>query len=264
LRVDAVVLAGGLNCGPLQQYSTARTEALIPIGGRPMVEYVVNALKHVPAVRRIVIAGPCKDLAPVFKGDAAVQVAEGGDTAIATLLRGVEALEKLPLPAAEVSRWVLIATADIPMITPEAIEDFLRLCQKREGEVYYPVVKREVSEKKYPGVKRTYVRLREGSFTGGNLLLVDKNVIERCIPLAEKIVARRKNPLALCRLLGLKFVFKFLLHRLSLGEAEAKMSALLRVKGVAVVSQYAEVGVDVDKPSDLQLARRWLEAGCRS
>lgn len=264
MQVDAVVLAGGLNCGLLQKYSTARSEALIPIGGRPMVEYVVNALKHTAAVRRIAVAGPCKDLAPVFSRDPAVLIVEGGDTAIATLLKGVEALEKFSSPKADAFPWVLIATSDIPMITPEAIEDFLRLCQMREGEVYYPVVRREASEKKYPGVKRTYVRLREGSFTGGNLLLVDKRVIARCVPLAEKIVARRKNPLALSQLLGLRFVFKFLLRRLSLAEAEAKMSALLGVKGVAVVSEYAEVGVDVDKPSDLQLARRLLEARCRS
>lgn len=256
MQIDAVVLAGGLNCGPLKEYCSAENEAMIPIGNRPMVEYVVNALKHTPQVNRIVIAGPLKELKEVFRDTPSVILIEGGSSAVKTLLMGIKALSGEGV--AESPAKVLVTAADIPMITPEAISDFLDLCGQREGELHYPVVSKEANDQKYPGVKRTYAPLKEGRFTGGNLMLVDPRIVERCALMAEKMVERRKDPVALSQLLGWRFVIKFLLRRLTLAEAEKKVSILLGVRGVAVISNYPEVGVDVDKPSDLQLARRLL------
>jgi CTP:molybdopterin cytidylyltransferase MocA len=259
MQVDALVLSGGLNSEALRASCGCEKEALITIGNRPMVEYVVNALKHTPEVGRIVVAGPYADLQSIFGQDSSLLLAEGGSNVIGTLQKGLEVLQAKVKQSEQPQRMVVVTTGDIPMITPEAIGDFLHLCQNRIGDIYYPVVSREVSERKYPGVVRTYVRLREGQFTGGNLLLVNPAIVDKCAKLAEKMVERRKNPLALSRLLGWRFVLKLLLRTLSLAEAETKVSELLGVRGVAVISNYAEVGVDVDKPGDLQLARRILE-----
>ena len=55
--------------------------------------------------------------------------------------------------------------------------------------------------------------------------------------------------------MGVGFVIKFLLRSLTLAEAERKVCQLLgMIKGVVVVSKYPEVGVDIDKPKDLELA----------
>ncbi|NLK51975.1 MAG: NTP transferase domain-containing protein [Syntrophomonadaceae bacterium] len=262
MRVDAVVLAGGLNSSSLRENSGCTSEALISIGNRPMVEYVVKALKHTPEVSRIVVAGHRKDMAAVFAKDPELILTESGPTTVSTLLNGLQALREQILVSGPLSDLVLVTAGDIPMITPEAIQNFLGLCHKRKADLYYPIVTREASESKYPGMQRTYVRLREGYFTGGNLILVDPTVVERCAKLADQMILRRKNPLALCQLLGWRFVLKFLFHYLSLPEVEKKVSTMLGINGVAVISDYPEVGVDVDKPSDLQLARRLLKAGC--
>ena len=258
VQVDAVILAGGLNPKLLKESSGCDSEALITIGNRPMVEYVVNALKHTPEIGRIVIAGHRDNLTTVFGDNSELILVEGGESAVSTLQKGLQALSIQD--SGFLSRMVLVTAGDIPMITPEAISDFIRQAQKREGDLYYPVVTREASERKYPGVARTYVHLREGEFTGGNLILVNPEIVPRCAFLADKMVERRKNPLALSRLLGWRFVLKFLFRSLSLPEVEAKVSEMLGIKGVAVISDYPEVGVDIDKPGDLQLARQILEA----
>ena len=49
---------------------------------------------------------------------------------------------------------VLIVTSDIPLIAPEAIQDFIRRCDAVEADVYYPITTKEVNERKYPGVHR--------------------------------------------------------------------------------------------------------------
>jgi molybdopterin-guanine dinucleotide biosynthesis protein A len=259
VQVDAVVLAGGLNSDSLRASCGYEKEALITIGNRPMVEYVVNALKHTPQVGRIVVAGHRDDLTSIFGSDPSLIISDSGPSSVATLQKGLETLQAKTPDHSQTQRMVIVTTGDIPMITPEAIDDFLHLCQKRKGDLYYPVVTRENSECKYPGVIRTYVRLREGQFTGGNLILVDPAIVAQCSAMADRIVQRRKNPLALCKLLGWRFVMKFLFRTLNLAEVEDKVSNMMGIKGVAVISSYAEVGVDVDKPGDLQLVRRILE-----
>jgi hypothetical protein len=62
----------------------------------------------------------------------------------------------------------------------------------------------------------------------------------------------------LSRQIGLLFILKFLLKRLSLSEVELQFSKLLSIKGKAIVLDYPEIGIDVDKPSDLELVRKIL------
>jgi GTP:adenosylcobinamide-phosphate guanylyltransferase len=52
-KVDAVVLAGG---GGIEE--GAPVKALLPIGSRVMVDYVVEALKNSRGIERIVLVGP--------------------------------------------------------------------------------------------------------------------------------------------------------------------------------------------------------------
>ena len=44
MLVDAVVLAGQANQGALRDVSSATNEALIEVAGRPMLQYVIDAL----------------------------------------------------------------------------------------------------------------------------------------------------------------------------------------------------------------------------
>ncbi|GAW91652.1 nucleotidyltransferase family protein [Calderihabitans maritimus] len=251
MKIDAVVLAGNIGGSKLAECSETESEALIEIGNRFMVDYVVAALKKSSKIGRIIVVGPVVELTELYKEEPDITVVSPGKTAVETLKKGVRALNA--------EGMVLVATCDIPLITAEAIDDFLSLCEKRPGaDLYYPIVAKESNEKQFPGVKRTYVKLKEGTFTGGNLFLVNSRIIEPCSAKAEEIVSLRKKPLALCRLIGPGFVLKFLLKRLSIKDAEEHFSKLLGIKGVGVISSYPEVGIDVDKPSDLELVRKVL------
>lgn len=109
-----------------------------------------------------------------------------------------------------------------------------------------------------PGVVRTYARLREGVFTGGNIFMIRVAVVDRCLAVARKLVANRKSVLAQARLFGFNILWKFITRRLTIPDVEARFQDLLGVRGKAIISEYAEIGVDVDKPSDLKLAEKWL------
>ncbi|HBC93835.1 MAG TPA: hypothetical protein DCZ10_13305 [Pelotomaculum sp.] len=250
--LDAVVLAGSSNDGPLRECSEARYEALIPIGGKIMVQYVVEALLGCPQVRRVVVVGPVAELSPFFNGEQVSVIGSRGG-----IMDNIEAGLKSCLEAGR----VLLVTSDIPMLTTQAVNDFLELCGDMSGDLYYPIISKQVVENKFPTTRRTYVNLKEGVFTGGNLFLINPAVFKQCVENGQKIISLRKSPVGLCRLIGLGFVLKFLMRSLTIAEAEQKASQLLgRIKGIVVMSKYPEVGVDVDKPADLTLALRTLGA----
>lgn len=250
--VDAIVLAGSSNDGPLKECSEVRYEALIPIGAKIMVQYVVEALLGCHKVRRVLVVGPVAELSPYLKGErVSIIKAPGGI---------MENIEAGLMNCLEAER-VLLVTSDIPMLTTRAINDFLELCGDMNADLYYPIISKRVVESKFPTTRRTYVNLKEGVFTGGNLFLINPAVFKKCVENGQKIINLRKSPFGLCRLIGFGFVLKFLMHSLTINEAEQKVSALLgRIKGIVVMSKYPEVGVDVDKPSDLALVLRTLGA----
>lgn len=249
---DAIILAGGSQGGALQEYTKVNNQALIPIGEQMMVQYVIDALKGVASINKIAVVGAKQELGPYYENDPNVVLVEQGESHIATLFNGLKALETRP------DSKILVATSDIPLLSTEAVEDFLNQCAQKDGDLFYPIVPREINEQRFPGVKRTYVHLKDGVFTGGNLFLVKVSIIEPCAAKAEKLISLRKSPVALCRQIGPMFIIKYLLHRLSLREVEIKFSQLLGIRGYGIISSYPEVSIDVDKPSDLEFVRQIL------
>ncbi|MCR6545349.1 nucleotidyltransferase family protein [Dehalobacterium formicoaceticum] len=247
ITVDGIILAGSSKEDKLGE----SCKALIDIGGRPMVSYVLDVLKSSPSVKNIVVAGPRMELNRLFGGIDRTTVVSEGESLIDSLMNALEALQ----PQGN----VLIATGDIPLLTREALDDFLKRCSKKLADVYYPIVPKEANERIYPGIKRTYIRFKEGTFTGGNLFLVNPQVVAAAAGKARAFVEKRKSPLALAQLVGWKFLIKFLFHTATLAETEALVSRIFGIKGGVIISPYPEVGIDVDKPSDLTLVRNALE-----
>lgn len=248
--VDALVLAGSRNDGPLKQCSSVPYEAMITIGRKAMIEYVIEALRSSKRINRIVVVGPPDVPGFCQREDVKLVPAEGA--LMENMSRGVE-----NLPGAE---RILLATCDIPLITPQAIEDFLDRCGDRSADIYYPVVPREVVERSFLRTRRTYVTFREGDFTGGNLFLISPGAVNRCMDKGQQLVDARKSPFRLSRLMGVPFLIKFMLRMVTLKEAERKASDVLGIQGAVVVTTYPEVGVDVDKPSDLDLVSKVLDS----
>jgi molybdopterin-guanine dinucleotide biosynthesis protein A len=243
----AVVLAGRRNDGHLQSVSSEPWEALIDVAGRPMAARVVDALVAA-GVGEVVVVGP-DDLAPHLPAGA--RVVAPGRSLLENLERGLE--------ASATSGPVLVATGDIPLLEAEHVRFFLTQASSHDNyDLAYSIVPRSAVEAVLPGVRRTYVRLAEGTFTGGNLLSLRPAALPALRGLADRVVSLRKAPWRLAGLLGPWLLVRFLLGRVRLAEAEERFSRLGEFVGRAVVVPYAAVGVDVDKASDYALCERWL------
>ncbi len=237
--VNAVILAGGSPAEPLAAAAGVASKTLVPINGRPMVDFTLQALRDSGGIERLIYVGPAAELQP----QPDVMLKDQG-----SLLGNLEA----GMNAAGSGR-ILVASGDNPFITSEAVVWLLQ--NAPDAALVYPIVPKEAVEARWPGMRRTYARLRDGTFTGGNLIIIDRDLFARALPMARKIIDLRKKPLALARLIGVGVLIKLLLGRLTIAEMEKRAERLFGVPMRALITPYPEVGVDVDSEEDFA----WLE-----
>lgn len=248
MKVDAVVLAGAPNNGQLKESSSAKWEATIPIHNKPMVNYVIEALLNSSRIEKIVVVGP-EEIRNTLTATH-ITFVESGKSLPENIFRAMDVLDQ--------TNKVLLVTSDIPFVHAEAIDDFIDRCTELSGDVYYPLVSREANEKLYPEAVRTYFTLKEGSFTGGNTLLANPEAINNSRWVMDEVFSQRKKPWKIISMLGFIFICRFALKQLRLRDLEQRASSLLGYKGVLIISPYPELGTDVDKPSDLELAQKMI------
>lgn len=247
MKVDAVVLAGAPNNGQLKEASSEKWEAMIPIHGKPMVNYVIEALQDSSRIANIVVVGPL-EIKEVLVPN--VHLVEAGESLTDNVYRSIEVLEK--------KNKVLFVTSDIPFVSAEAIDDFVDRCAELSGDIFYPIISREANQQVYPEAVRTYFPLKEGAFTGGNIILASPQAVANSRWAMEQVFFRRKKPWKVIRMLGFVFICKFFAKQLTLRQLEQRASDILGYKGVVIISPYPELGTDVDKPSDLELALKTI------
>ncbi len=246
--VDAVVLAGG--DGAVLD-PTCRFKGLMPIAGKPMVEWVVDALNSAEMIHEVAVVVPTAENLGSWVDRTDKLVVSNGSF-VENVLAGSGAFRA--------DRPVLLVTGDIPALTPRAVDTFVEESLATGADATYPLIREADMIEQYPGSKRTFVRLADGKVTGGNMMFVAPLIMERNRDIGGRIFATRKNPLAMARVIGVRFAVRLVLGRLTVAEVETKLGELIGGKGAAVYTSEASIGADVDKPVDVIVAERVLYA----
>jgi CTP:molybdopterin cytidylyltransferase MocA len=261
--VDVVVLAGGINTIPLYDGYVPGPKALIPYEDKPSVEYVLDALCALPEIGRIVIQGPKAQLEaalPHRVNDDRFTFLEGGATFLESLVIGLTHFrETSSVPS------VLFVTADIPLLTPDAVREFLRGCRppKSPGQqsIHVSAVPRKFFKGAYRKFTKPFNRFRDIHICHGNLFLADTSLLDNR-DLREKVTRMydgRKSILsrlafgwqiALTYLIGVD-----LLHILTLRYMAKIASHYLGVQILPVLVSDPAVTMDVDEADDYRFVR---------
>ena len=248
---DALVLAGGGKPEPLVEQEGVSNKAFILINDRPLLAYILVALQEATSVDRIIVVGPENDLKILQQEGLNFEIQPEKDSMLDNVASGFETVDR--------NRLCLIVSGDIPLLNAAVVEEFIQLCAPQDHDFYYPILSRETCLRHFPETERTYVRLKEGYVTGGNIGLVNPDWFFNNRDQLEMFISYRKKPLKLLRILPLFLIFKYLFKSLSLADLERSISRLLRFKARAVPCKCVEIGVDVDKISDLELVKRELK-----
>lgn len=255
-EISAVILAGKSisQDDPLAAYSQGLSKALIPILGRPMVAYVIDALAASRFVSRVVVVG--LDAVPGESFSVPVDYLPDFHDILTNAEAGLQHAAAMS-PTVEA---VIISGSDVPLVTAGIIDSFIEACLRTDHELYYSCVPRTVMEQRFPESARSYVHLRDGDVAGGDISLLRPSVFLKNRALWRQLSEARKSALKQARLIGFWTALLLLTRRLSLAGAERRVTKVLNVRGRVVPVPYAEIGMDVDKPFQLELARAELEA----
>ncbi len=247
---NALILAGMKEKGPLEIAEKVDNKALIMINGRPMIEYIVDVLNNSENIDQILVVGPKKELHP-YIGKKVKEILNSGNSLLENMEIGLNYFNS--------ADSLLLLTSDIPLITPEAIDEFLEICTKRKAYIGYPIITKGNIVIKYPETERTYIKMKEGIFCGGNITFFKPDVFFQNKKLIKELFENRKSTWKYAKILGLKFILKFLFKTLTMGEIEKRVTDIIGYNSIAVMVSYPEIMIDLDKLSDLKLIRSCLE-----
>jgi CTP:molybdopterin cytidylyltransferase MocA len=251
-----LVLAGSRGAtDPVAAAAGLPHKLLVPVAGVPMILRALRALRAAPSVDRLVV---CLD-------DAILAAA---DPAIAREIRADGAI--IVPPAASPSESVLgvlhalprvfpllVTTADHPLITAAMIEHLIASAPA-DADVAAGLARASLIQRRYPDSIRTFYRLAGEGYSGCNLFLLRNESAANALTFWSAMERHRKRPWRVVAAVGPLTLARFLLGRLDLAAALAKLSEIAGARLAAVDMPFAEAAIDVDKPADLTLAEQIL------
>lgn len=257
--VTAVVLAGERpGRRALAEAAGVPCKALLPVGGRPMVERVVDALRGSPRIGPIAICGPDAE-APT-------------DAVFAALLRreGVSWVPAGATPAASVAGTlsrlgdrgpVLVTTADHALLAPRVVDHFVGGAEPLAADLVAGVARYERVHAGFPALRKTKLRLRDGAWCGCNLFLLKTPEARRGVEFWQRVEAHRKRPWRAAGVIGWWFLGLYLAGWMSLDAAVSRIGRRMGLRAAAVEIPLAEAAVDVDSEDDWHVIDRVLRDG---
>ncbi len=253
--MDAVVLAGGTPKpeSPLYPQTLGKPKALLDIGGQPMIQWVLDALEAASSIDRIIIVG-CEDQEGKLRSSKIAGYRPSAGDIIANFRVGAGAvLEGNPAAA-----YIALIASDIPLVTAESIDWIVDSSLDTNLDLYYSVIEQSQMESRFPESSRSYVKLKDMNVCGGDLNIISLDLYRSRDDLWRKIVEARKNYLRQAALVGFDILFLLLIRQLSLAGAVKKVTRRLKITGTGLVCPYPEIGMDIDKPHQLEIARSEL------
>jgi GTP:adenosylcobinamide-phosphate guanylyltransferase len=252
--MDAVITAGGIPDpeDPLYEYTQGELKALLEIAGKPMVQWVLDAVCESEKIDQIVMVGLEPDCGVACDKPMTYIPNQGG------MLDNVRASINKVVELNPDSELVMLVSSDIPALTTEMVDWVIDTVLETEDDFYYNLITREVMEERFPGANRSFVKLKDVEVCGGDLNVARVAAAHGNDELWNKLISARKNVFKQAALFGISTLILMLTRRLSLEDAIPRVEKQLGIKGRAVLCPYAELAMDVDKPHQLEILRKDL------
>jgi len=242
--MDVLVLAGGgiSKTDPLYPIAGDQPKSMLHIAGKPMAQWVLDALSGAALVNTVAVIGLENSVNLTCSKE--LHYLPDAGTLLQNMQSGSEHFAEIN-PA---ESHILTVSADIPAVTASIIDQCIRAYCEMEYDIYYSVVDKETMEKRYPGSKRTYVKLKDGQFCGGDVNCVKKQAAMDPDGAWGELIRNRKNPFKQASLIGWGTLFGLLTGTLNLDDAADRVCRKLGIRGKVIKMPFAEIGMDVDKP----------------
>jgi len=253
--MDVIITAGGIpkSSHPLYKYTQGKPKALINIAGKPMVQWVLDAVSEAKSLEEATVVGlegsaalSCnKPLTPIPNQGSMIENIRAGVRSI---------LERKPD-----TECVMISSSDIPLVSGEIYDWFVAQTQGTQHEFYLNMITRQVLEARFPGVKRRVDRIGNLELRGvADVSILQPKIVMQKDGTVERIEQARGNLWRQLNFVGFDTLLLLMLRRLDLDAFTKRLGKKHGVDMHPVICPYAEIAMDVDEPAHLEIMQREL------
>lgn len=249
---SAVVLAGDRKpSDPVAEAAGVSCKALTPVGGRPMVLRVLDALAASQEIGPVVLCGPPRaaiDQEEELRGridSGRVRWVESKATPSSSTFQVLKSLpDDIP---------VLVTTADHALLSGQMVDFFCAEARSSGCDLVVGLASYKSVKAAYPRTRRTAIHLRDDAYCSCNLFAFLTPQSRDVAHFWRRVESQRKKTLRVISAFGWLAVLSYLLRRPSLQEGLKRISRRLGLSAGAVVMPFPEAAVDVDTVSDWKL-----------
>ncbi|MCH7904280.1 MAG: nucleotidyltransferase family protein [Armatimonadetes bacterium] len=238
MRWGVVVAAGGLVPDPLAGALGTPRKALAVIKGRTSLARTLDAIRDAGYDNCVTVSG--EDVRDeVHFGKLVTE----GDSQIENVRIATEALG--PADA------VLFLPADAPLLTADSLTQFVAAVEGRRDEEQVRwfaagLCEHKQFSAKYPGFPIHPIRLRDGAFVSGALYAASPAGFLHAVNEIDRFARSRKSQLAMLWKLGPWAVICYLMHRISIADAERRVGGLMGGQAMIITGCDPCMVADID------------------
>ncbi len=254
---------------PKEKYGV---KCLLPILGRRVIDWQLDALRKSPYVDEIYLLGLTEEMAK-FDFPVHYVPVPTVSTFAEKLYAGLQYIRK----QGKKDTIVSVSSSDTPGMTVKAVNQFYEEADKyRDYDFVQSAVTDEITKKTFPDHKRVIIRFKDIHVYPGEMYLMSEHgIIEGAKLITEvgggrtkiKKKNREKKNSPLIPLLRIvlttprtwPYIIKFLLGRLTMAGGEKFISIISKgMKIKAVVVDDASFGMDMDLPEDYDVLKKYM------
>lgn len=255
MKMNAIVMAGDVlqPDDKLFAYAGGGSKALIDIAGKPMVQWVLDALDNADNIDRVIAIGLSPESGVTCKKP--LHFVSNQGRMLANIVAGVnKSIELDPK-----SEYVMIVSSDIPSVKGDMMDWLIKAATETKDDLYYGVCPRSVMEARFPTSNRTYAKLKDMEVCGSDMNVIHVSMATEHLHIWEELIGQRKSPLRQAAVIGVDTLVKLAFRQITLQALVKRVSQRIGIKGRAIVWDRAEPCMDVDKPHQLELMRKEME-----
>ena len=253
--ITALLLAGSRpGADPLAQAAGVPVKPLAPVAGEPMINRPARALLAHPAIERLLILTQQPDLyaadpATAWLADHPQVRFEPSGTGIAATL-----MEMLDRPGAPYP--LLVTTADHALLDRAMLDQFVG--EATGADIAVALVERATLLARYPQSRRTWLKFRDGWWSGANLFWFGSAKARSVIALWQEVEQDRKKGWKILAAFGPVALLGALLRILTLRAGIARIGRRFGLNARLVAMASPEACIDADKVEDVALIEQIL------
>lgn len=250
IGVTAILLAGARPIpDPLARAAGVAVKPLVPVAGQAMISYPARVLADHPAIARVVVLTQAPEL---FAADPQTAwIAEHPKILFETSGNGIASSLLALMDRADQTFPLLMTTADHVLLDAAMIDQFVD--EAAGADIAVAMVERRTLLARYPQSRRTWLKFRDGWWSGANIFWFGSAKARPVIALWQDVEQDRKKGWKILAAFGPLALIGAVLRILTLRSGIARIGRRFGLEARLVAMHQAEACIDADKPDDVVL-----------